>query len=208
MAEPENLRSKKARSAAIARLRSHLATRVASEELWSVIDDYDKRRASAQTEGRATALVLGAILEQSLETAIMSHCIALDEKEQRKLFSGGEDGPMNFAVKIRLAFALGIYGEKSRDQLDIIRNIRNVFAHDKGHLHFDDGIVAELCNQLRWAYEFDWVEAEKAKTPQNIFIETVKDFVHYFNDGHRFRSASLLGTPLVYRGHDWDIIFD
>ena len=73
---------------------------------------------------------------------------------------------------------------------------------------FDDEIVSGLCKQLRWANEIDWLDDEKPRSSQNIFIETIKDFVHYFNDGHRFRGAPLIRTPLVYRGHDWEDIFD
>ena len=112
MPPSENRASKKSRTAAIARLRAHLDARISSEEVWNIIDDYDKRRPSAQTEGRATALVLSAILEQSLETAILTHCISLEEKERLRLFSGGEDGPMNFAVKIRLGLLGNLWGKE------------------------------------------------------------------------------------------------
>jgi hypothetical protein len=76
---------------------------------------------------RATALVLGSILEQGLELAILSHCVlgwntTEAEAEQKRLFGGGEDSPMNFGVKIRIAYALGVYGPKTREDIDTMRH--------------------------------------------------------------------------------------
>jgi len=64
----------------------------------------------------------------------------LNKKERERvdgLFGG--DAPLaTFSSKIKLAFALGLITRKTRRQLDVIRQLRNDFAHARGALDFDD----------------------------------------------------------------------
>jgi Mannitol repressor len=185
------------RQKAIGRARARLEKRSYGNESWQVILQYAFGEPNLQMADRATALVLGSILEQGLELAILSHCVLgwntpEAEAEQRKLFGGGGDGPMNLAVKIRLAFALGVYGPKTRDDLDTMRHIRNFFAHDKGHLTFDDSIVAALCDQLEWIDRVPWggIIGQKPSTPRGRYVETVKYIFPFLTVG--------VGQPIKY----------
>lgn len=103
--------------------------------------------------------MLGSVLEQGLELAILSHCVLgwntpEADIEQKKLVGGGEDSPMTFAMKIRMAYALGVFGPKTRDDIDTMRHIRNFFAHDRSHLTFSDPDVSGLCDQIKWVDAF------------------------------------------------------
>ena len=123
---------------------------------------------------RATALVLGSMLEQGLELATLSHCVLgwntpEAEAEQKRLFGGSEDSAMTFGIKIRIAYALGVYGPKTTGDIDMMRHIRNFFAHDRGHLTFDDIDVSALCDQLiisdtRWAVGSDLASQNMRRT--------------------------------------------
>jgi DNA-binding MltR family transcriptional regulator len=190
--------TKKGRGEALGRAKAHLAKKLAGNELRAIIQDHANRRPNVQTEDRATALVLGSILEQGIETAIFSHCAvgrkAEDEEaERRKLFGSGEDPPMNFAVKIRLAYALGVYGSNARDDLDLMRTIRNLFAHDQGHLSFDDEVVLGLCRQIKWLDTFQWggVLSKQTFSPRQIFVDTTD---HFFS----FLVANAANGPVRY----------
>jgi hypothetical protein len=79
----------------------------------------------------ATVVVGGAILEFVLRDAIARHFRKdVNQKEISKLFKVESNGPLNdFSSKIKLAYALGIWKEKTREDLDKIREIRNYFAH-------------------------------------------------------------------------------
>lgn len=189
--------TKKARNEAIARARARLDKRSFGNDLWQVVLQYAYGEPNLQMTDRATALVLGSILEQGLELAILSHCVLgwntpEAEAEQKKLFGGGDDGPMNFTVKIRMAYALGVYGLKTREDLDTVRHIRNFFAHDRGHLTFDDKDVSALCDQLNWIDNFPWggVSGEKPKTARNRYVETIKHLYPYLTVG--------VGKPIRY----------
>jgi hypothetical protein len=189
--------AKKAKQEAISSIRSRLDQRSFGNDSWQVVLQYAFGEPNIQMADRATALVLGSILEQGLELAILSHCTIgwntpEAESEQKKLFSGGGDGPMNFAVKIRLAYALGVYGPNSRDDLDVMRHIRNFFAHDRSHLTFDDKDVAALCGQLKWVSAYPWggVVGEEPTTPRQRYVETIKHFFPYLTVG--------IGHPIKY----------
>jgi DNA-binding MltR family transcriptional regulator len=60
-------------------------------------------------------------------------------------------GPLgDFASKIDLAFALGWITTELRDDLHVIREIRNKFAHDPDHLlAFEDQSIRDLTKNLR-----------------------------------------------------------
>jgi hypothetical protein len=83
--------SKKARNEAIARAKARLDKRSYGNDLWEVILQYGYGEPNLQMADRATALVLGSILEQGLELAIFSHCVlgwnTLEaDAEQKRLF--------------------------------------------------------------------------------------------------------------------------
>ena len=54
-----------------------------------------------------------------------------------------------FSARIKACYCLGLISEKTRHDLDIIRNIRNLFAHKLQDLTFDDEKVISYCNSLK-----------------------------------------------------------
>lgn len=193
--------SKKARGEAIARARARLDARSYGNDSWQVVLAHRTGEPTLQTADRATALVLGSILEQGLELAILSHCTLgwntpEAEAEQKKLF-GGHDGPMNFAIKTRLAYALGVYGPSTRDDLDMMRTIRNLFAHDRGHLTFNDREASALCDEFKWIRRLPWggVMGEAPTTARDKYVGTV---VHLFPF-----LTSAVGRPIRYSAFPW-----
>jgi DNA-binding MltR family transcriptional regulator len=63
-----------------------------------------------------------------------------DKKMWEKLLD--ERGPLrSFAAKITIGHAFGIYDAKVDHDLNIVRTIRNAFAHSKKLLDFDDKLL-------------------------------------------------------------------
>jgi hypothetical protein len=187
----------KERKEVIARARARLDKRTYGNDLWQIVLQYGYGEPNVGMADRAMALVLGSILEQGLELAILSHCVLgwntpEAEAEQKKLFGGSEDGAMTFGIKIRIASALGVYGPKTRADIDTMRHIRNFFAHDRSHLTFGDGDVSTLCHQLKWIDAFPWggVIGDKPSTPRGRYIETVKHLYPFLTVG--------VGRPIRY----------
>lgn len=59
------------------------------------------------------------------------------------------DGPLStFAAKITLGYALKIYDDGMRKNLDIVRKIRNVFAHSKRIINFDNELICDELKQI------------------------------------------------------------
>lgn len=106
---------------------------------------------------RGAAVLGGAYIDADLGEALKSKLrdLNLSNKEtlHKRLFR--HNGPLStFSARIDMAFALYLIGEKTRHDLDIIRGIRNDFAHDLEVGSPDKGLtflsqpVADRCNNL------------------------------------------------------------
>jgi DNA-binding MltR family transcriptional regulator len=87
--------------------------------------------ADATVSDEAQVIVGGTILEIALRDAI-TRCFrhSISPKEKLKLFDSENRGLLaEFSAKIKIAYALGVGKEKTRDDLNLIREVRNYFAH-------------------------------------------------------------------------------
>ena len=116
-------------------------------ESWSVIRDWH----TLPGDDRAHAIVAGALLEQALEAALLTH-FDLEEGEARTLFADQEGSISTFAIKIKLSYALGIIDPTIRTELTRIKNIRNVFAHTRAAINFQTPPIVDACNLLQLPY--------------------------------------------------------
>jgi hypothetical protein len=99
-------------------------------------------------DDRAAALVYGATLEHSLEIAIATYFVA-DPKAVKRVFNYSAHGPLaTFDSKIRLGLALGVFDQKMYDDLLMLKQIRNAFAHAKSIVNFYTPAVVCACDSL------------------------------------------------------------
>jgi len=98
------------------------------------------------TSDRTAAIVLASWVERELEQWIVIALPRHDRKTVEKL--QGRDGALNsFYSKIHLGYALALYDETTRENLDIIRRVRNAFAHTPQAIDFEtDEIRKEVEN--------------------------------------------------------------
>jgi DNA-binding MltR family transcriptional regulator len=69
------------------------------------------------------------------------------EKGPKDLF--GSMKPLSsFSAKIRMGFALRLYGERTFHDLELLRELRNLFAHGKLAIDFDTPEVKSAINQF------------------------------------------------------------
>lgn len=105
-----------------------------------------KIEVEAEKNDRGAAVLEAATVENSLQWAII-RTFAIPLERQKELFR--HDGPLgSFSDKIRIAHALNIFGTATRSNLDIIRTLRNTFAHSMIALSFDTPEIAEACRLL------------------------------------------------------------
>lgn len=99
-------------------------------------------------DDRAIVLISATVIEQSLETALLTKFVDLSADDERRLFASDAAPLFTFAAKTELAFALGIIGRGARDDLGCLRQIRNAFAHSRRRIDFDSSEVQEACRQF------------------------------------------------------------
>jgi DNA-binding MltR family transcriptional regulator len=89
-----------------------------------------------------TAILGCALVEHELDALLRRRFKRRDDKTWELLV--GENGPLSsLHSKILAGYAFGIYDEKLKDELNIIRVIRNTFAHSKRLVNFADPLIQE-----------------------------------------------------------------
>ncbi|WFU71445.1 hypothetical protein [Bradyrhizobium sp. CB2312] len=89
------------------------------------------------------ALIGALAVEHELELSIKARLRRISQNEWEAILSD-KDGPLGtFDRKIKFANYLGILDSSMRANLDVIRNIRNKFAHTKRLMDFDHPFIAD-----------------------------------------------------------------
>jgi hypothetical protein len=98
---------------------------------------------------RATVVMFGALVETHLERLLISKMRDdLNSKDKRQLFEY-EGALGTFSAKIIVAYALKLIGPISRFDLDLVRFLRNEFAHSRVPFDFKTPEVRVVCEQLK-----------------------------------------------------------
>ena len=106
---------------------------------------------------RGCAILAVAWIDHLLERRLGAHFSGGNSDARRKLFDA--NGPFSpFSAKVTAAFCLGWLDADLRHDLDVIRKIRNRFAHQIHGLTLDDPDMAILVDSFRLPHrEFsDW----------------------------------------------------
>jgi hypothetical protein len=93
--------------------------------------------AGGNRNDRGAAILLTTKLENSLQIAI-----------ERKSGTTRRHRTASFDAKIHTAYAMGLFGEGTKKNLDIIRVIRNVFAHAPRPVRFSTVEIKDACALL------------------------------------------------------------
>jgi hypothetical protein len=102
-----------------------------------------------QTGDRTTAVMLGAMLDSSLERLLATLLRSdLNSSDRSKIFEF-EGALGSFSSRIVMAYALKLIGPKSRADLDLIRLLRNEFAHSRKSFDFNTPEVKVVCDKLQ-----------------------------------------------------------
>lgn len=105
-----------------------------------------KKRLAAESP-RGSAVIAMAFVEDSLGHAVRSHLsgplTATDALFERVLRS--------LDAKVALALALGFVGPIIAEEIRTLAKVRNLFAHIRNDVFFDDPAIIKLCRSLRYA---------------------------------------------------------
>jgi hypothetical protein len=132
--------------------------------------DFDRQISSA-VDDRGACLLIVAQIDVELDKAIEHKLGRLTSDVRSELYE--QDGPLaTFSRKITMAVALGILGPVSRENLRIIRHVRNAFAHAKRPIKYSTPEVSAMCLDLRLiptAYPSEPMTFPGGSNPKSIF---------------------------------------
>lgn len=113
---------------------------------------------------RAVAILITIQVEDALRRALVRWLRSLTRDEYDNLF--GIMQPLSsFSAKIRLCYAMGIIGSQTRDELDLMRTIRNAFAHSGRELTFGTYEVKSACAFFKSA---TWLKGQPKRRGRKI----------------------------------------
>jgi len=148
-----------------------------SRQRGDIVDALTQLEYFQRSEDRPAAILVSTHLEDSIQDLILTKMVPLNSTELGEMFSG--DRLLGtFSAKIQIAYALGLIGPKTRRDLDLIRLVRNAFAHSRKTIRFATKEVADVCDQLTMLERFPDLSGfggivQPIDTPRRRFIATV-----------------------------------
>ncbi len=98
---------------------------------------------------RGVVLIVAAFLDEQLEMLLTRHFID-DPKIAAELLSSGS-GPLgSFSSRMKLAYCLDLIHPQHYKDLQVIRKLRNEFAHSHIRVSFESDRIRDLCANLRF----------------------------------------------------------
>lgn len=123
---------------------------------------------------RASALMAAAFLDDQLRMLLEANLVQ-DKKVLLRILD--QRGPLaTFSSRIDMAYAMGLIGKRTLLDLNLLRKIRNEFAHTAGTLSFDSPKVSAWCSQLQLCIGSDVVSARQmfTRTMATLFRAIVR----------------------------------
>lgn len=110
----------------------------------------DFRAALSKETDRGCALFAAAYLDNALSDLL--YCtLAYDKKIETDLFTG--TAPLSsFSSRIKLAFYLGKISKVEKRDMELVRKVRNEFAHSADNISFETPKINSQCKELSFSY--------------------------------------------------------
>jgi len=139
---------------------------------------------------RSAALILSSNLDNCLRNLLDGHFIPISPDHDDYLFKG--HGPLStFSSRIYISFSLGLINDSEFHDLNLIRKIRNKFAHDEERISFESDPIRS------WCYSLDFVDAFRTLQPQAI--ETPRLCFHMISACLSYTLTDRIGFSLTQR---------
>jgi Mannitol repressor len=162
------------------KIAEHLATQIREVNSF--------RRALTSESDRGCALFAAAYLDVSLSNLLYVSLVENKSIEQ-DLFRG--TAPLaNFSSRIQMAYYLGLISKACRRDLNIVRSIRNDFAHDLEVSSFQTQSIRDRSRHLSFSYY------QKDADPRSHFTAAVMGVLA------QIHAATLTVTPHTEKPDD------
>lgn len=108
------------------------------------------RKALTKETDRGCVLFATSYLDKALSDLLYCALVS-DKKVENDLFEG--NAPLaSFSARIKMAFYLGKISKVERRDLDLLRKIRNEFAHNADEIDFEVEKIKSQCRELSFSY--------------------------------------------------------
>lgn len=118
---------------------------------------------------RGAALVGAAMIDQKLLDTLRSFMVK--GKITKDVLEGGTAPLGTFSSRIKACYALGLIDEHERSECDLIRKVRNEFAHSIHGLSFSDKKISDFCDKLQ--SDLPGGKGAFKNNPRGIFVNAV-----------------------------------
>lgn len=95
---------------------------------------------------RGLPLVAAALIDELLADSLRNFFV--EDCSVEKLLDGASAPLGTLSARLNLCHALGLIDDYEKSEIEIIRKIRNRFAHTRHGLSFDDKVIVGLCTSL------------------------------------------------------------
>jgi len=124
------------------------------------------------------AVIIAIVLFDAQLEKLLENQFICEPKSIKLLFDEKSGSLSNFYGKTELAYRLGLIDKEAFNDLNIIRKIRNEFAHNMINLSFQDKKIVDYCNKLNYG---NIPLGGKSKTPEKKFQIAVAALMNYLN---------------------------
>jgi DNA-binding MltR family transcriptional regulator len=125
-------------------------------------------KAFTKQSDRGSALVAAAWVDDALEFYLRSYFRPNKKSADRVL---QPEGPLGtFSARISVAYLLRLISRDARDDMEIIRRIRNDFAHVRLQIRFSDQNIKDRCKRLNAAKAFQLGTDTPIRSPRQMFL--------------------------------------
>lgn len=150
-------------------------------------------------EDRPSAIVASTLVEDSIQDLVLTGMKKLSGPEYGYLFLG--NGPLTtFAAKIRIANALKLLSTDWAKQIELIKDIRNVFAHARFNVDFETPEILEHTKKITVIEQHRDPDFEFIFRKSNHPIHQIASSVRLHEPRSRF-----IGSCLYFASYIWDI---
>lgn len=179
------------------------ARRQAAEETHIVMNEVQ------QGSDRSACIIMSAMVERFLERELLMRLMISESTSKHQALLERDGALSTFFGNIHLAYALDMISQDMKDDLDILRKIRNAFAHSELPITFQSDEVKREINKLRYDQYSDLRVGESsplsAERGQFVtcclaliakFGESVESYLKFQQDLITIASRDHAKTPL------------
>lgn len=121
---------------------------------------------------RGCVLLSSSLIDVELERLFKMYLVD-DEKSFEKIFKN-TGGLATFSSKIEMLYLIGLLTQRMKDDLHIIRKIRNKFAHSAEPIDFSTNSISDLSKNLKSHYRLKSDLSNLSnQNPRKVFISTI-----------------------------------